>query len=150
MKSNNSIYHLERNGTPFYVGKTDRTKKRLKEHKKRFGDDIEMVIIDEVEDWKTAESEWINHYKQLGHSLINTHSGGNGRPSYESTGYGVLKKVIKEINREINWVKFTHDITPNFIKQTNEHYKQNGYKSTYDGLWQMFMTQYTKNIQYGG
>jgi hypothetical protein len=145
MKSN-KIYHLEIDGIPFYVGKTTRIEKRLNEHKKRFGDDVKMIIIDEVIDWKIAEAEWIHHYKEMGYNLVNTHSGGNGRPDYESNGEGVLKKVINEINREIKWINFTHDIKSNFIKQINNYYKQNGYKSTYNALWKMFMVGFGKYI----
>jgi predicted GIY-YIG superfamily endonuclease len=75
------IYILERNGIPFYVGKT------LQEIKDRYythGDrkaNSEIVEIDCVDDneWRFWESWYIRLYKSWGFELENKNNGGGGR-----------------------------------------------------------------------
>ena len=58
-----SIYILERNGIPFYIGKAKDVVRRKHAHRKIFGLDIQSYIIDEVEDWKYWESYWIEQFR---------------------------------------------------------------------------------------
>jgi hypothetical protein len=44
------IYILERNGVPFYVGKTKHVIRRKHLHRRTYGLDINLYVIDEVED----------------------------------------------------------------------------------------------------
>jgi hypothetical protein len=75
------IYILERNGVPFYVGKTlQKIKERFYTHKdKRI--DSEIIEIDCVDDneWKFWESWYIELFKSWGFELENKNSGGGGR-----------------------------------------------------------------------
>ena len=80
MKS--SIYHLELDGIPFYVGKSKQPDHRIYNHKKRFGNNIKMVILEECDDWKEAECRWISKYKSLGYNLQNKNKGGGGPETY--------------------------------------------------------------------
>jgi hypothetical protein len=77
-----NIYVLEKNGTPFYVGKTiQKTRKRLLNHRKRLKDDsIEILEIDNVEDnkWKFWEEYYILLFKSWGFRLENKNNGGGG------------------------------------------------------------------------
>ena len=80
------IYELSKNGIPFYIGKSKRIKNREKEHKKTYGNNITLIIIDSVksfkkEDWKPLETFWVTQYKAWGFNLLNKNEGGNGRPA---------------------------------------------------------------------
>ena len=75
------IYILERNGVPFYVGKT------LQEIQDRFythgskRKDSEIIEIDRVSDadWRFWESWYIDLFKSWGFKLENKNDGGGGR-----------------------------------------------------------------------
>ena len=78
------IYHLEKDGIPFYIGYTTQLKGRLATHKgpKKFNDkNIEICEIDYTEDWKEAEKYWIAQYKAWGFDLLNKNTEGGGGPS---------------------------------------------------------------------
>ena len=105
-----SIYILERNGIPFYIGKAKDVVRRKHAHRKIFGLDIQSYIIDEVEDWKYWESYWISQFKTWGFTLENKNNGGGGPSSYteeqkqkmrkprvEGTG-NKISKTLKERN----------------------------------------------------
>lgn len=72
------IYILEKNGIPFYIGKTNTIPQRKSHHKKLKGG--EFVIIDEIEDskWKFWECYWIEQFRQWGFKLENKNKGGGG------------------------------------------------------------------------
>jgi len=76
------IYFLTKNNNPFYVGKTTLhfCKKREYKHKEKYGFDIQMEILEEVEyqDWKFWECYWIEQFKQWGFNLKNKNNGGGG------------------------------------------------------------------------
>ncbi len=72
------IYALENNNNIIYVGKSSNPYHRLYSHKKTYGDNIELIIIDEVEDWKFWEKYWIEQFKQWGFNLKNKNKGGGG------------------------------------------------------------------------
>jgi hypothetical protein len=71
-----------------YIGKSCRLEKREKEHRARFGNQIILTVIDEIEslsrkDWKPLECFWIEQFEQWGFKLINKNKGGGG-PAYHS------------------------------------------------------------------
>lgn len=75
------IYVLERDGIPFYVGKTiQEIKDRYYTHGSR-KINSKIVEIDCVEDneWRFWESYYIELYKSLGFELDNKNNGGGGR-----------------------------------------------------------------------
>jgi hypothetical protein len=59
------IYYLEKNNIPFYIGRTISPINRKRDHIKRFGPNIDMVIIDKVDD---NIDFWEIHYMWLFHS----------------------------------------------------------------------------------
>lgn len=76
------IYILEKEGVVFYVGKAKNTTRRKHQHYKTYGYNIELITIDEVEDWKFWESYWIEQFKQWGFKLENKNNGGGGPSNY--------------------------------------------------------------------
>jgi hypothetical protein len=77
------IYILEKNGIPFYVGKTTTLPQRKSHHKKYKEQDL-FFIIDKVEDneWKFWECYWIEQFKVWGFELENKNNGGGGPTSW--------------------------------------------------------------------
>ena len=75
------IYILERNGVPFYVGKTlQEIKERFYTHKDK-KENSEITEIDCVDDneWRFWESWYIELFKSWGFELENKNNGGGGR-----------------------------------------------------------------------
>jgi predicted GIY-YIG superfamily endonuclease len=75
-----AIYYLEKKKEIFYVGYTKNIKNRITEHRRRFGIETEIHILEYVNtsDKKYWESYWIEQFKQWGFNLINKNSGGGG------------------------------------------------------------------------
>jgi len=73
------IYCLEKNGVPFYIGKTQNIKNRMLQHKATHGD-ITWFVLKEFNYWKSLfsneESFWEYHYiwlfRSFGFPLINS------------------------------------------------------------------------------
>jgi hypothetical protein len=103
------IYFLSKNNIPFYVGKTtlNFSKKREYKHKEKFGFDIHMEIIEEIDDknWKYWECYWIEQFKQWGFKLENKNKGGGGCEKMSE----ISKKIIGDKNRKPK---------PNYFKGT--------------------------------
>jgi hypothetical protein len=76
------IYVLERNGIPFYIGKTRHLIRRKHSHYQTYGTDITLMVIDVVEDWKYWEEYWIEQFKAWGFNLLNQNKGGGGPERY--------------------------------------------------------------------
>ena len=75
------IYYLHRgNGIPFYIGKTIKIQGRIGAHKKKFGSNVIMEPIDEVDtsNWVFWEKYWISQFKTWGFDLVNKNGGGGG------------------------------------------------------------------------
>lgn len=82
------IYYLSKNdNVPFYIGKTRNIKNRINEHRLRYGNNVELHIIDTCEDnkktWKFLESYWIEQFKCWGFVLLNKNNGGGG-PTFQN------------------------------------------------------------------
>ena len=94
------IYLLTKENIPFYIGKTTThfQQKREYKHKERFGFDINMEIIEEIEgeDWKYWECYWIEQFKQWGFKLKNKNKGGGGCNKMSNFS----KKIIGDKNRK--------------------------------------------------
>lgn len=80
------IYCLERNNIPFYIGKT-RSGDRLSAHKRKYGDDILLIVLDEIptKEWKFWEKYYISLFKSWGFKLENKNNGGGGPTTFIST-----------------------------------------------------------------
>ena len=94
------IYYLHYgDNIPFYIGKSVRIQGRIGAHRSRFGKDIILEIIDEVEtsEWKFWECYWIEQFKQWGFKLENKNNGGGGMTHFISTPERGLK--ISQANK---------------------------------------------------
>jgi len=75
------IYYLEREGIPFYIGKTNKPSNRQNSHRaKRKDFNIYLHTIDLVDsnDWKYWETFYIDLFKSWGFVLENKNNGGGG------------------------------------------------------------------------
>jgi predicted GIY-YIG superfamily endonuclease len=113
------IYILERNGVPFYVGKTlQEIKDRYYTHgNKKINSKI--VEIDCVEDneWRFWESWYIELFKSWGFELENKNNGGGGRgPGWVSPP----ERNIKIKNSLQNHSKYYTDEVRNKISKGNK------------------------------
>jgi hypothetical protein len=90
------IYILEKNGQPFYIGKAKNAIRRYHGHKRVYGLDIELNIIDEVEDWRFWENYWIEQFKQWGFILENKNNGGGGPTHYTEEQKTKMRKPRKK------------------------------------------------------
>ncbi len=75
------IYYLHYgDNVPIYVGKSNRIQGRIPSHRKKFGSDIVIEILDDVplHEWKFWECFWIEQFKQWGYVLSNKNNGGGG------------------------------------------------------------------------
>ena len=95
-----SIYILEKNGIPFYVGKARDVTRRKHKHYITFGDDISLEIIDicddEKEVWKFWERHYISLFKSWGFKLENKNNGGGGPTQYSEIFKQKMRKPHKE------------------------------------------------------
>jgi hypothetical protein len=91
------IYILERNRVPFYIGKT-KGNWRENKHKLKFGEDINFIEIDTVEDceWLFWEKYYISLYKSWGFILVNKNNGGGGPEQYTEEQKQKMRKPHKE------------------------------------------------------
>lgn len=74
------IYCLYKQNIPFYIGKTKNIKDRISNHKKTFGSNIELIILDQCElgNWKFWERFYISLFISWGFKLENKNKGGGG------------------------------------------------------------------------
>ena len=81
------IYSLEKNGIPFYVGKCNNISVRYCQHKKTYGDDIDIKILETVENknWKSREKYYILLFELKGFKLENKNKGGGGPSNLSNT-----------------------------------------------------------------
>jgi hypothetical protein len=115
-----NIYALFKNNIPFYIGKTKNPKYRINDHKRKFGKNIEFILIDKVDlhEWKFWEKHYISLFKTWGFKLENLNDGGGGPSVYleetklkmslnrKSKGTGKnpkISKAKKGISRNITW-----------------------------------------------
>jgi hypothetical protein len=79
-----TIYILEKDGTPFYIGKSVNFNVRKSYHRKKYGENISWCFIDEVsnDEWKFWEKHYISLFKSWGFRLTNQNNGGGGATKY--------------------------------------------------------------------
>ena len=84
-----TIYYIEKNNKPFYIGKTINPKNRAGNHRKTYGNDIDFIELDIVDSnkeiWKFWESFYINLFKSWGFELTNKNDGGGGPECQSNT-----------------------------------------------------------------
>jgi hypothetical protein len=95
-----NIYILERNGIPFYVGKTRHIIRRKNKHYITHGHDITLEVIDTCDDdkeiWKFWECYYIDLFKSWGFELENKNNGGGGPTQYSEDFKQKMRKPRKE------------------------------------------------------
>jgi hypothetical protein len=95
---------LSRNGIVFYVGYTLNTKSRLSSHKSKFGNDIELSIIDEYygadDTARALELFWIKKYRDLGVNICNIKGKDEGKCTYTFASYPSIIEAAKELALE--------------------------------------------------
>ena len=133
-----AIYTLDREGEIFYVGYTNNPKSRISAHKKKFGKNIKMDIIEYRDDYREAEQQWINYFSLLGYKLENICKGGNGRNPYPADAKIIIHNITKWIGKGLN-INFENNISTSFENQLQNYYQQNGYEKTYDRLFRTLM-----------
>jgi len=116
------IYEISKNNKPVYIGKSkeDCIISRKSKHKKRWGDNITLIIIDEIEGvdkqiWKPLESYWINQYKNWGFNIENKNEGGNGKHATKTVEWK------KEYNKKYNEI---YNLNKPWRRYYNLEYRQ--------------------------
>lgn len=103
LKNKAFIYYLEKDNSPFYIGKTKNPKSREADWKREYGEDIKFYIIDEVniEEWKQWECYWIEQFKVWDFNLINQNKGGGGPNTHSDETIEKIrsKKIGKKYNK---------------------------------------------------
>lgn len=108
MNKTTYIYHLcDEVGYVFYVGKSNRPKRRIHLHKKKYGKNIQLEVIDEVsiQEWKFWEKYYISLYKSWGFILLNKNDGGGGPTSWNQDLKDKISKTLKERNHKKYYTK---------------------------------------------
>lgn len=120
------IYLLEKNNIPIYVGKTiNSLNRRLNQHKKTFGKDIVILLVDEcnVYDWRFWEEYYISLFKSWGFTLKNKNNGGCGPVYYSLEERKKFEKPkINKLNYSQTHLKiktYQYDLKGNLIKEWN-------------------------------
>ena len=115
MDKKTNIYYLHNgNDVPFYIGKTVQNPiKRLNNHKKVFGDNTLLEVIDVVENdnWLFWEKHYISLFKSWGFNLTNGTSGGEGSNGFkgkkhsEETKRKLREKTLMNLEKRKNIIK---------------------------------------------
>jgi predicted GIY-YIG superfamily endonuclease len=135
-----SIYILIENNIPVYLGKTNNSSRRLKEHRMNFSKDVSLEVIDEVEEkeWIFWEQWWIEMFNSWNIKLLNKNKGGGG-PKYQTDlskklignkQKGIKKSTVSDKlkGQKITWDLGTSIVILQFDKSGNfiEEYKSMG------------------------
>jgi hypothetical protein len=80
------VSNIDNDPNKIYIGKTKKCRKN--DHKRKYGQQIEYTIINEVnsevkKEWTPIESYWIEQFKVWGFNVINKNLGGGG-PSHRT------------------------------------------------------------------
>jgi predicted GIY-YIG superfamily endonuclease len=141
-----TIYHLERNGVPFYVGQTSNTKIRLKAHRSTYGEDVNLVTVDTIsanKNYLQLEKDYIELYKNKGLELMNyTH---NSEPMTAFKFKHLMDSIQKELGSGWN-INFKPTYNETFIQSGADYY--NTFKNSGEAYYDLFMFTY-KHLREG-
>jgi hypothetical protein len=89
-----------------YIGKTKNS--REKDHKKKYGFNIDYTIIDQVnsleyKDWEPLETYWIEQFKQWGFEVVNKRKKGGSGPEFQTNE--TKKKISNSTKGKNTWRK---------------------------------------------
>lgn len=132
------IYYLHKgDNIPFYVGKTNNIIKRKLNHKKFFGKDIIIELLDEIpnQEWKFWEKHYISLFRSWGFKLENKNKGGNGPENFPEEAKLKLSQKFKgrtcpnkgkkfnnvaskkNVGRKNKYIIYQYDLENNLIKE---------------------------------
>jgi hypothetical protein len=103
-----------------YIGKTI-NKSRKNDHKRKYGCDIDFIILEEIEGtdknkWKPRETYWIQYYINLGFEVLNKQlKGGSGVECHTEESKNKIKKWNQENRPRVR--KDIEDKKLNIIEQ---------------------------------
>jgi len=90
------IYYLHRgDNIPFYIGKTKDINNRKSGHRLKYGLDVCIEVIDDVDDWKFEEDFYINMFRSWGFDLVNQNKGGGGLSKHSTKTKQKIKNTWK-------------------------------------------------------
>ena len=119
------IYCLEKDNIPFYIGKACNVVNRLSSHRKTYGIDVILYIIDECNnsknEWKFWECYWIQQFKQWGFELTNQNNGGGGPTQWTKE---LINSEFNQ-NRKLKISENNKGKTRNKGKKRSQEFKDN-------------------------
>jgi hypothetical protein len=133
------IYTLEKDGIPYYIGKTTQSLKyRLRNHKHKSIDSC-ITLIDEVpqSEWKFWEVWYIELFRNWGFYLTNKNNGGGGVDKVSATTKSKISKGRKKYLKSINYQVYSGEYTPQ---------RRETMKSTWKHIWETQRETLSKNI----
>jgi hypothetical protein len=130
------IYYLcKEDRIPFYVGKSNNVNQRKYNHKRTYGSNTSLEILDEVniEDWRFWETYYISLFKSWGFKLTNQNNGGGGLTTVEFSKERNMKISIsnKGKSKSHKGRPFTEEHR-NKIKAKRDHLKNR--KNTWSNI----------------
>lgn len=99
------IYYLcYDNGIPFYVGKTKNPSERFYYHRRKYGLEVKLKVIDVVplKEWKFWEQYWISQFRTWEYLLENKNNGGNGPTSLTPEQILKIKNSRLSVNPKLS------------------------------------------------
>ena len=96
------IYYLHQgDNIPFYIGKTTNEKERRSAHKRKYGANTQLEILQEVDkdSWKKWETYFIQQYKEKGYMLKNKNQGGGGCDKHSLETRKLISKKTTGLKR---------------------------------------------------
>lgn len=96
------ITNCYNNPNKVYIGKTKNN--RQKDHKRKFGQQIEYAEIDEIysldkKDWEPLETYWINQFRAWGFDVLNKNEGGGGPITHSEKTKEKISNKLKGISK---------------------------------------------------
>jgi len=107
------VSNIENNSV--YIGKTVNVLSRKYNHMQKYGKNIDMDIIDEInsldrKDWKPLECFWIEYCRFLGFNVLNQNKGGGGIEFREDK---ILDIIIQKLKKPI----LQYSLDGSFVKE---------------------------------
>jgi hypothetical protein len=116
------IYYLcKEDGIPFYIGKTNNINSRKYNHRRTYGSNVIVEVLEEVDvcEWRFWEAYYISLFRSWGFKLTNQNNGGGGL-----TTVTFNKERNKKISIKTKGMSKAHKGRP-FTKEHKDKIKAN-------------------------